>query len=596
MIPQKYIEELLAAANIVQLIGQDVALTRSGRDYFGRCPFHIGSPEDEVKQSFSVSTEKNFYHCFRCNAHGSVLNFFIKLRGVTFVEAVQLVAAKTGFPDPVDGSATIRRALDVRRPLISALQRAAVFYERSLRTAHDGIAMLKSRGITGGTAKRFRVGYAPDAWDGLRDVLGDDYRTSGVDSGLVILKKDKCYDKMRRRLSFPQLSPSGEVHGMIGIAVPKGGRAATPATLRNVTTTLVSPASDIFGLFQAGPAIAESGYAIIVDDCIDVMVLAQNGFENVLCVPRGQAGRVRPRYVKSILAKASRIVCCFRANREGFEAAWITMKDALPFVTVDREIRFAMVPEDTDFASLLASAPGREAFGGLIGASVALSDFLLGGLIERHGLQDLESRTRAKAELETYCAAIKDTHLKTALQGLAVTWFASGIEVVCDVEEHDRLLVEVLISAKVEVVIVTPWITKSGTERFDFCRLVQAATARGVQVRIYTDIDLNLNQERQHGAASLDWSRNGVYANLAAAGADVQFVKKVHSKWVLRDTTLLAIGSFNWLSAAKGGNFVRHEVSVVDRGPGVATLAAQLKSEVSDRVCNASTGNAKAPG
>src|SRR5262245_46156732 len=165
MIPQSFIQDLLARVDIVDVVGRTVELKRGGQNFLGLCPFH-----SEKTPSFTVSPSKQFYHCFGCGAHGSAIGFVMEQRGVGYVDAIRELAQQVGMQVPVEE----RRGESAAQALSDLLARAADFYRTQLKSSPLAIEYLKSRGITGKTAARFGLGYAPDAWQPLRAAF-DDY-------------------------------------------------------------------------------------------------------------------------------------------------------------------------------------------------------------------------------------------------------------------------------------------------------------------------------------------------------------------------------------------------------------------------------------
>ena len=216
MISQQYIEDLLSKVDIVSLIGTDIKLAKAGRNYIGRCPFHQISDE----KSFTVTREKNFYHCFACGAHGSAINFLIKHRGVSFTVAVEILAAQFDVEPPPtpEHQAEARAQLHA---LSSVLRQALDYYKMALRTAGPAIAALKAAGISGHTAKKYEIGFAPDSWENLKSIFGADHEKLCVAAGLTVLsaKGDRIYDRLRNRIIFPTMDSQGRVLGLTGLVL-----------------------------------------------------------------------------------------------------------------------------------------------------------------------------------------------------------------------------------------------------------------------------------------------------------------------------------------------------------------------------------------
>jgi DNA primase len=200
MIPQEYIQELIGNIDIVDFINAEIGLLKGrGGNYLGKCPFHKAN-DAKSSDSFTVSRKKRFFHCFGCRAHGSVIQFCIQYKSLGFVEAVDFLADKAGMPAPsmIPSKAQV---LEILSEKSRALELASEYYRRQLRSSPPTIDFLKAAGISGSTAKKFKLGYAPKGWDSLKAVFGENYEEVclGVD---LAVKKDKghLYDRFRERL------------------------------------------------------------------------------------------------------------------------------------------------------------------------------------------------------------------------------------------------------------------------------------------------------------------------------------------------------------------------------------------------------------
>jgi DNA primase len=165
-IPQHFIDELIARADIVELIGSRVPLKKQGKEFKACCPFH-----GEKTPSFTVVPDKQFYHCFGCGAHGTALGFLMEHDHLSFVEAVEDLASRVGLEVPREAQPQAPRA-SATDALFGALGQASEFYRRALSSSERAREYFKKRGLTSETASRFALGYAPDAWDALLRHMG----------------------------------------------------------------------------------------------------------------------------------------------------------------------------------------------------------------------------------------------------------------------------------------------------------------------------------------------------------------------------------------------------------------------------------------
>ena len=272
-IPHSFIDDLIARADIVEVVGRRVNLTKAGRDYKARCPFH-----DEKTPSFTVSAQKGFYHCFGCGAHGTAIGFLMNYENLEFVDAVEALAEMLGMEVPREAGAARRGAAG--GGLYKLLGEADRIYRAALRNNSRAIGYLKDRGIDGLTAKRFAMGYAPDAWDTLLRALGTDEsrRRQLLDAGLVIRnEKGREYDRFRDRIMFPIRDARGRVVGFGGRLIGGG----EPKYMNSPETPVFHKGRALYGIHESrhGPARrpGRPEEVLVVEGYLDVASLAQHG-------------------------------------------------------------------------------------------------------------------------------------------------------------------------------------------------------------------------------------------------------------------------------------------------------------------------------
>jgi len=227
LIPEGFVQEVLARVDIVDVVGRHVQLKKGGANLLGLCPFH-----GEKTPSFTVSPAKQFYHCFGCGAHGDAIRFLTEHAGMSFVDAVRELAQQVGLKLPevqIDPGEQARQdaAQARRRGLTEILERAAEHFRQQLRSSPRAVEYLKRRGLTGTVARDFRLGYAPEGWRSLAGVFPDYSDAQLVDAGLVIVQGEegpdqKRYDRFRDRIMFPIRSTRGDVIGFGGRVIDQG--------------------------------------------------------------------------------------------------------------------------------------------------------------------------------------------------------------------------------------------------------------------------------------------------------------------------------------------------------------------------------------
>ena len=232
--PQAFIDELIARNPIEDVVGQHVALKRSGSNLFGLCPFH-----GEKTASFSVNPSKGIYYCFGCHKGGGAINFQMEIEGLSYPDAVRVLAKRVGMDVPEDEQYQSRYRAQER---LWALHKEAARFFHSQLYAPQGKAALdyaQGRGMPKSTLTTFGIGYAPDSWDSMVKAL----RAKGYtdqelkDSGLVTVsqKNGNLFDRFRDRLMFPIIDVRGNVIGFGGRIMKKDDKAAkylnSPETL-----------------------------------------------------------------------------------------------------------------------------------------------------------------------------------------------------------------------------------------------------------------------------------------------------------------------------------------------------------------------------
>lgn len=384
-IPEKFIDELLTRADIVELIDQRVPLKKAGKDYKACCPFH-----DEKTPSFTVSSDKQFYHCFGCGEHGSAIGFLMRYERMSFLEAVEDLARQVGLEVPA-GAPTDKPA-DNLAPLAEALQQAERYYRRQLREhpqAHEAIEYLKGRGLSGEIANDFGLGYAPDGWDNVLRALGND--GAGQDALLkagLLIKKDSggYYDRFRQRVMFP-------IHDYRGRIVGFGGRvlgSGEPKYLNSPETPLFHKGRELYGLYKARDAIRRESRALVVEGYMDVVALAQFGIDYAVAT----LGTATTRdHLERLFRFTPEIVFCFDGDRAGREAAWRALETALPTLSEGRQVSFLFLPEGED-PDTLVRKEGREGISARLAQALSLPDYLFQTLSAQVDTQRLDGRAR----------------------------------------------------------------------------------------------------------------------------------------------------------------------------------------------------------
>lgn len=381
-IPQQFIDHVISRTDIVAVIEERIALKRAGRDYKACCPFH-----NEKTPSFTVSSEKQFYHCFGCGAHGSVVGFLMEYAGLDFVEAIQELAERLGVEVPRDDSAGTER--EDWTDLYAILDRASAFYREELRNHPQAVKYLKGRGLDGRIAAEFAIGYAPPAWDSVLQAFGDskEARDLLMRAGLVTRNDEgRTYDRFRGRIIFP-------IHGRRGQVVGFGGRALgdeTPKYLNSPETSVFHKGRELYGLFQLSNVNRRPERVLVVEGYMDVVALAQCDIRYSVAT-LGTASTNEQ--AEQLFRTSQNVIFCFDGDPSGRKAAWRALETVLPLLRDGRSVEFMFLPEGEDPDSVVREL-GREAFLALIENATSLSTFLFDQLLGQTDVETLEGRAR----------------------------------------------------------------------------------------------------------------------------------------------------------------------------------------------------------
>ena len=213
-IPQSFINDLIAKIDIVDVVGERVDLRKAGKNYNGLCPFH-----NEKTPSFTVSPDKQLFHCFGCQESGTAIGFVMLHDRLTFVEAIESLAASVGMSVPREAGSS-RQEISANKKLIEAIAKAMDFYKQQLRISAAAKKYLQGRGITGELARDYQLGYAPSGWQTLENGLEGVGLEALVDAGLVSEGKNKKpYDRFRNRVVFPIRNVKGQTIGFGGRSI-----------------------------------------------------------------------------------------------------------------------------------------------------------------------------------------------------------------------------------------------------------------------------------------------------------------------------------------------------------------------------------------
>ncbi len=403
-IPEEKISEILNVADIVDVISESVILKKSGLNFFGLCPFH-----SEKTPSFSVNANKQIFHCFGCSAGGNVLSYVMKYHGITFPEAVKMLARKYHVTiEPQSLGPAGKAAFDMKESLFRLNRKMMAAYEQILdasSTKTPAMTYLRDRGISEEIIREFHIGFAPDAWDTAVRVLKARRvsKKTALQSGLVMERKNTSgfYDRFRNRIMFPIFDINMQVAGF-------GGRVmddSHPKYMNSPETPVYNKSRILYGLHAAKPFCRKEGRVFIVEGYFDFLSLYQHGLKNTVAT-LGTA--LTSDHVRILKGYAPQMVLVFDSDAAGISAAKRSIKT---FINEGVDTRILVLPGDNDPDSYVM-ANGADAFVQQAESATRVMQFLLQVSIDTHGLS-VEGRLRVLDEMKPHLAEIQDMAMRS---------------------------------------------------------------------------------------------------------------------------------------------------------------------------------------
>jgi DNA primase len=396
-IPDKFIDELLARVDIVDVIQERVPLKKAGRDWSARCPFH-----DERSPSFTVSPAKQFYHCFGCGAHGSAIGFLMNYDRLEFPDAVEELASRAGLKVPYEGGREAPR--EDTTDLYAILDAAASFYRRQLAANDAARAYFADRGLDDSTIAKFNLGYAPDQWDAIKNALGTSVQRIALMEKAGMLtsgERGSKYDRFRHRVMFPILDRRGRTIAFGGRVLVKED---TPKYLNSPETPLFHKGRELFGLWQVREAHQKIPRLVVVEGYMDAISLHQFG------VPQAVAtlGTATTRdHAEILFRQCADVYFCFDGDRAGRQAAWRAVESVLPRMRDGRQALFLFLPDGEDPDSLIRKE-GSAGFEARLASATPLSEFFFAEIGKDVNLSSLDGKARLAERARPMLAQIPD--------------------------------------------------------------------------------------------------------------------------------------------------------------------------------------------
>lgn len=409
-IPQNFIDDLVSRADIVEVINARVPLKKKGREYSACCPFH-----NEKTPSFTVSENKQFYHCFGCGAHGTALGFMMEYENLDFVDAVEALAAEYNLDVPRENTGFNRdssneTSRDDKQALYDIILQASELYQQQLKTSERAIQYLKKRGLTGDIAKTYKLGYVPEGWNFLTDKLGNSADTIAAltATGMLVNKDNgKTYDRFRDRIIFPITDKRGRIIGFGGRVVDEG----EPKYLNSPENIVFHKGLELYGLYEARLAVRKLERFMIVEGYMDVVALAQHGIGYAVA----SLGTATTKdQIQKTLRTVPEIIFCYDGDSAGLKAAWRALENSLPIIRDGHTVKFLFLPEKEDPDSLVRKI-GKEKFEQLLENATPLSEFLFNHLCSEVNINTDEGKAALQKRAMPLLTSIPESVFKDLL-------------------------------------------------------------------------------------------------------------------------------------------------------------------------------------
>ena len=397
-IPERFIDDLLARIDIVDVIQERVTLKKAGRDWSARCPFH-----DERSASFTVSPAKQFYHCFGCGAHGSAIRFLMDYDRLEFPDAIEELAARAGVKVEYEGGGRPVQREDAS-DLYTLLDAAARFYHQQLANNSAARAYVASRGLSAEMVECFTIGFAPEQWDGLKSALGSNaQRLALLDKAGMLASGDRGnkYDRFRNRIMFPILDRRGRTIAFGGRVL---GKDDGPKYLNSPETPLFHKGRELFGLWQVRDAHQKIPRLLVVEGYMDVVALHQFGLTQAVAT-LGTA--TTSDHAEILFRNAADVFFCFDGDRAGKQAAWRAVESVLPRMRDGRQAWFLFIPDGEDPDTLIRKE-GIDGFEQRLRQATPLSEFFFAETGKDVNLASIDGKARLAERARPLIAQIPD--------------------------------------------------------------------------------------------------------------------------------------------------------------------------------------------
>ncbi|WP_121463134.1 DNA primase [Arsenophonus endosymbiont of Aleurodicus dispersus] len=386
-IPSTFINDLLARTDIVDLINNKVPLKKKGKNHQACCPFH-----NEKNPSFTVNSNKQFYHCFGCGAHGNAIDFIMNYDKLDFIETVEELATVHGLEIPCEpGNSSKKIERHQRQNLYQLMDNINQFYQHSLNklSSQKAKQYLIQRSLNDEVIHRFSIGFAPTGWDNLLNHFAkraNSHKQLDAAGMLVITNNGHTYDRFRERIMFP-------IRDWRGRVVAFGGRVLNnklPKYLNSPETEIFHKGRQLYGLYEATQNNLALSKLLVVEGYMDVVAMAQFGIHYAVA---SLGTSITAEHIQLLFRTTDTVICCYDGDKAGREASWRMLETALPYLRDGRQLQFMFLPDGDDPDSLIRKE-GKTNFEQLMDKSHSLSTFLFDTLVAQVDLGSHEGKAK----------------------------------------------------------------------------------------------------------------------------------------------------------------------------------------------------------
>ncbi|MGK2888149.1 MAG: DNA primase [Candidatus Malihini olakiniferum] len=386
-IPRVFINDLLARTDIADLIDERVKLKKQGKNFHACCPFH-----HEKTPSFTVNSDKQFYHCFGCGTHGNAIDFLMKYDRLEFVESIEELASMHSLEVPYEsGTGTTALERHQRQSLYELMGQLSEFYQQALNQAAAAPAQhyLAQRGLSAEIIRHFAIGFAPAGWDNVLKRFGrhDENREILSDAGMLVKNEQgRTYDRFRKRVMFSIRDKRGRVIAFGGRLLGDG----LPKYLNSPETEIFHKSRQLYGLYEAQQNHTELKRLLVVEGYMDVVALTQFGIDYTVA---SLGTSTTADHIQMMFRVTDQVICCYDGDRAGRDAAWRALEMALPYLNDGRQLRFMFLPDGED-PDTLVRKEGKQTFEQRMEQALPLSVFLFDSLQQQVDMSSPEGRTK----------------------------------------------------------------------------------------------------------------------------------------------------------------------------------------------------------